>query len=170
MTAGRALPHDPDVDLEDDRGSDATALGRGVARRYGWTDRAALLAAIVVGGSLGGVARYLLDTAFPTEPPQFPWALFGINIAGSLLLAVFMVLVIESRFAGTRVRPFWATGFLGAFTTFSTYVLALVQLSQAGAWGTALGYGLASIGGGLVAVAAGFRGGRRLVARRSVAT
>jgi CrcB protein len=118
------------------------------------------LSAVLVGGFLGGVARYLLDSAFPAPVPQFPWTILAINLAGSLLLALLLVVALEVWSARPLVRPMWATGFLGAFTTFSTYVVAVVRLAQADAWATALGYAIASIVGGLAVAAFGFWLGR----------
>ena len=53
----------------------------------------------------------------------FPWATFDVNVSGSFALGVVMALVLE-RFPPTRyVRPFIATGFLGGYTTYSTFVV-----------------------------------------------
>jgi fluoride exporter len=85
----------------------------------------------------------------------FPWATFWTNISGSLLLGFFLVLVIE-RFPPTRyLRPFFATGFLGAYTTFSTFAVETDLLIRARQVGTASLYAVGSLAAGLGAAWAG---------------
>ena len=68
-------------------------------------------------------ARYQVAQLVRVGPDRFPWATFWTNVSGSLVLGFLLVLVIH-RFPPTRfVRPFFATGFLGAFTTFSTFAV-----------------------------------------------
>lgn len=129
--------------------------------------RARTYAAILVGGFFGGVLRVVLDEGFRTPVPQFPWTILAVNIVGSFALVLLMVLVTELWTTGALVRPLWGTGFLGAFTTFSAYVLAVIQLANAGAWSTAVGYGVGSIAGGLAAGALGFVLGHRVVTART---
>jgi CrcB protein len=127
--------------------------------------RPGVLLAVAVGGFLGGTARYLLDVKFPVAPPGFPWTIFAINVSGSFLLGLLMVLVLVVWSTGSLLRPFLATGVLGAFTTFSSYVLAVSALAAAGAWGVATSYAAASIGAGLLAAAVGLTLGRALTSR-----
>ncbi|KAA8885487.1 fluoride efflux transporter CrcB [Nocardia colli] len=81
----------------------------------------AILAVIAAGGALGALARYGLTLAWPAPPGGFPWAVFTINVAGSFLLGLLMVVITEIRPAHPLVRPFLGVGVLGGFTTFSTY-------------------------------------------------
>lgn len=99
------------------------ARGRG---RQASSRRAApsVVAAVAVGGALGASARYgvseLLGVA---SDGGFPWATFWTNVSGSLALGFLLALMLE-RFPPSRyLRPFTATGFLGAYTTFSTFAL-----------------------------------------------
>lgn len=80
-----------------------------------------MLAAISVGGALGALARYGINSALPTAPGAFPWATFLINVLGCGLIGVLMVLITEVWVAHRLLRPFLGVGVLGGFTTFSTY-------------------------------------------------
>lgn len=112
------LPIDPDLD-----DTDTTTQPPGVRlpRRRRGHARPDVLAVIAAGGVLGVAARYGVSHAIPTPAGAFPWATFWINISGSFLLGIFLVIVLE-RLGPTRyLRPFFGTGFCGAFTTFSTF-------------------------------------------------
>ncbi len=76
------------------------------------------LGAVSVGGALGALARYGVGVVLPS-----PWATFGINVVGCLLIGVLLVLVVERGPAHPLVRPFLGTGVLGGFTTFSAYAV-----------------------------------------------
>ena len=125
---------------------------------------AAVLGAIAAGGVLGALSRAGIQTAFPHPPTGFPWATFGINLAGCLLIGVLMA-VIGARPTGPLVRPFLGVGVLGGFTTFSTYVVDIQRAVAAGAAGTALAYLAATLVGALLAVWAGDAAATRLLVR-----
>jgi CrcB protein len=109
-----------------------------------------VLLVIFVGGCAGGAARYGLTKAAPDSPYGFPWTIFAINTAGALLLAV--IVVIAAELAPPRhLRPLVGTGFCGAFTTFSSIVLASDELFAHGHAGVAIAYLVASIAAGLAA-------------------
>jgi CrcB protein len=117
----------------------------------------ATVAAIAAGGALGAPARYELGLAWPTSADGFPWATFVTNVSGCLLLGLLLVLVLE-RWPPTRyLRPFAATGFIGAYTTWSTFVVEVSVLAKDGHAGVALLYAAASLLGGLAATVAGMR-------------
>jgi len=79
--------------------------------------------AIAAGGTLGAAARLGVAALLPVATGAFPWATLWVNCAGSLVLGFVLVLLVV-RFPPTRfVRPFIATGFLGAFTTYSTFAV-----------------------------------------------
>src|SRR3954463_10819179 len=87
-----------------------------------------VLAVIALGGIVGATARYGVAQALPTRPGQFPWATFWTNLSGSLVLGFLLVVLIE-RFRPTHyLRPFLATGILGAYTTMSTYAVETAVL------------------------------------------
>jgi fluoride exporter len=130
---------DPDVDLGDPR--QRAEL------------KPSVLAAIAVGGALGGLARHGLQIAFPVR--VFPWATFGINVSGCLLIGVLMVLIAR-RWPNVRLlRPFAGVGFLGGFTTFSTYILDVRNTVDTGRPGLALAYLAGTLLAAIVAVWAG---------------
>lgn len=91
-----------------------------------------------LGGFLGAVARYgvtLLVATFWTR--EFPLATFFVNMTGSFVLGLFSTLAAERLDIDPRVRLFVATGFVGAYTTFSTLEYETQRLVESGAvwWG-----------------------------------
>jgi CrcB protein len=79
----------------------------------------AVLGSIAVGGVVGSLARYGLGVIFPRDPGEWPWATWGINTAGCLLIGVLMVLLSDMGTGHRLLRPFLGVGVLGGFTTFS---------------------------------------------------
>jgi fluoride exporter len=77
-----------------------------------------VIAAVALGGGIGATARYGIAVAFPSA---LPWTTIAVNTAGCAAVGVLMALT-ESR-AHPLTRPLLGTGFLGGFTTFSTYTL-----------------------------------------------
>lgn len=151
------LPIDSDIDLHVER--QRTELFR---------THGAVLAAISAGGAAGALARYGLGVAFPPGQTGFPWATFGINAAGSLLIGVLMVLVVEVWEAHRLIRPFLGVGVLGGFTTFSTYVVDVQRLVNAGAAGTALAYLAATLVAAILAAYVGLTVTRIALTRTAV--
>lgn len=149
-------PVDPDVDLR------VPPQAAELRRAPGST-----LGAIAAGGALGALARAGLTAAFPRPPGGFPWAVFGVNAAGCLLIGVLMVLVAETPRAPRLARPFLGTGVLGGFTTFSAYVVDIRALLDEGLPAAAFGYAAGTLAAALLAVLTGVRVTRR-VARRLV--
>jgi fluoride exporter len=156
----RPLPIDPDIDLPED----ARPPGGGLTSRL----RPGILAAIAAGGALGGAARYLVERALPAARDGVPWATFGVNVSGSLVLAALLVFVLEIWPPTRYVRPFAAIGFLGAYTTFSTWMVETAELVAHGRPGVAVGYLTGSLVAGLAAVSLGLVLGRAVLARRRV--
>ena len=114
--------------------------------------RPSVLLAIAAGGAAGTPARYALGRIVHVAPSGFPWATFVINVSGSFVLGLLLTLVVE-RWPPTRfVRPFAAIGFLGAYTTFSTYVVESDLLVKDGRVGVAAVYVVASLAAGFLAV------------------
>ncbi|WP_433236274.1 FluC/FEX family fluoride channel [Streptosporangium sp. CA-135522] len=146
-------PVDPDVDLADAR-----------RRREPRRTRYGVLAVIAAGGAIGTGARYGAALLWPTAAGSFPWTTLGVNASGCLVIGIFMVILTEVWTAPAWVRPFFATGVLGGFTTFSTYCVDVERLVIGGRAGLALAYLVATPAAALAAVAAGAWAARRLPA------
>lgn len=115
------------------------------------------------GAVLGANARYFVEEwAAANWPGSFPWGTLLINATGSLIIGFYLTLVTE-RFAGrASTRLFVATGFLGAYTTFSTFSYETVALVRQGLTTAAIAYVVASLALGLAAVVAGALAARAL--------
>ena len=122
--------------------------------------------AVALGGCLGASARYGISVLVDITPGTFPWGTFWTNMTGSFALGVVLALVFE-RFPPSRyLRPFVATGFLGAYTTYSTFAVETDLLARNGHVGVAAAYVGASLVGGLTAVWMGLSLGRAVPIRR----
>jgi CrcB protein len=106
-----------------------------------------------------------VQAAAPHGPTDFPWATFGVNVLGCVLIGVLMVLVDRLR-PGPLVRPFLGVGVLGGFTTFSTWAVQVQEAVRAGAPGTAGLYLGGTLLGALAGVWAGETVTAALLARR----
>jgi CrcB protein len=124
--------------------------------RPAWRERLTTIVAISGGGFLGANARYLVGLwAAERFGAAFPWGTLLINVTGSFVLGFYLTLVTE-RFTGrATTRLFLATGFLGAYTTFSTLSYEAVQLLLGGATVPGLAYVVGSIALGLAAAIVG---------------
>ncbi len=98
-----------------------------------------MLVAVAAGGVIGAEARYGLGVWLPHGPAAFPWATLLINGTGCLLIGVLMAVVAAVR-VHPLLRPFLGVGVLGGYTTFSTFVVDVDQLLQAGRVLPALAY------------------------------
>ena len=89
-------------------------------------------------------------------PPGFRFSTLLINVVGSLLMGLLAGLFLRyAADVSANARLFLATGFLGGFTTFSTYALEIVMLQQRASAGIALAYALGSVVLGVAAVVVG---------------
>jgi len=149
------LPVDPDLGVGEP--------GRRSQRRRDRRRQVFIVAALGIGGVLGAVSRYALLLAMPTPNGHFPWGTFVINISGSAMLGLLLVLLLEQFSRGRLARPVIGTGVIGAYTTFSTYMVEAVQLIRTGHVDTAVIYVLSSVLLGLFAVWLGMIGARGLV-------
>lgn len=120
------------------------------------------LAAIFAGGVVGAVARVAVARALSPGVATWPWDTFAVNVAGALLLGYFATRLQERLPLSAYRRPFLGTGLCGALTTFSTLQIELLRMLDAGRVGLAAGYAAASIGAGLLAVAAATAAVRRV--------
>jgi CrcB protein len=116
---------------------------------------------IGLGGFLGANARYLVGGwVAKAYGSTFPYGTFLINVTGSFVIGFFLTFVTERFIAPPSTRSFFVVGFLGAYTTFSSYMFEAISLIQARAYLTALAYLLGGVIVGLIAVAAGVITGR----------
>jgi len=114
----------------------------------------ATLLQVALGGAIGASARYLTSVAaLRLVGPGFPWATLAVNIAGSFLMGVLVVVL--AREGGTRAAPFLMTGILGGFTTFSAFSLDALTLYERGQPGAAGLYVLGSVLLALAGIVAG---------------
>ena len=112
---------------------------------------------IAVGGALGTVARYELGLAVPVRPGTFPITTLLINVVGALLLGALLGTLGRTAPNDRIMRPLLGVGFLGGFTTFSTFAVETVQLVRRQHVAVAAAYVIASIAFGLAAARAGER-------------
>ena len=124
---------------------------------------------LIVGGAVGTLSRYYLaEWGQSVWGSHFPYGTLLVNMTGCLLMGC-VVGFAESRYSGLIEMPYQLrlllmTGFLGAFTTFSSYELEALLLLRAGAWERALLYLAGSVVLGLLVMWAGLRGTRFLLA------
>jgi CrcB protein len=111
-----------------------------------------VVAVVAVGGGIGAAARYAAALRWPTVDGGFPWTTLWVNVVGCAVIGVFLVVITEVMTVHRLMRPFFGTGVLGGFTTFSTYAVDLQKLLDAGRTGTASAYLAATLAGALAAV------------------
>lgn len=156
------LPIDPDVDAPEDARHHPTAPRTTVTSRWPRL-RGPVLAAVFLGGCVGGYTRYAITQAWTTPRFGFPWSTFAVNVAGAFVLAVVIVIANEVR-PVRYLRPLLGTGFCGALTTFSSVVVAAAQLVRHGHGDTAAGYLVLTTVAALAAASFGLVCGRAVAA------
>ncbi|MBB4120395.1 fluoride efflux transporter CrcB [Martelella radicis] len=116
---------------------------------------------VAAGGALGSVGRYLVGVfAIRLWGPHFPWGTFVVNIVGSLMIGILVEAVARALNQSADMRMFIVTGFLGGFTTFSSFSLDAMTMIERGDVLHAVAYITASVGLALIAVFAGLAIGR----------
>jgi CrcB protein len=96
------------------------------------------LIAIAAGGALGALARYgVANAVYAWLGRGFPWGTLAVNLLGSFLMGLLFVLLIERLSWAPEWRGAILIGFLGAFTTFSTFSIETLNLLEEGAMLTA---------------------------------
>jgi CrcB protein len=109
----------------------------------------------VAAGAIGAPLRYLVDGAVQDRTEgAFPWGTFVVNASGSLLLGFVTGLTLYHAFPDTP-RIVLGTGFLGAYTTFSTFGFETVRLLEEGAIAEAFRNALGTLITGAAAAAVG---------------
>ncbi len=109
--------------------------------------------AIAIGGSIGAMARFAVNIyTFPVYGTRFPLGTLTANTIGCFMMGVCYVIIIEKGLVAPEWRNVLMTGFLGAFTTFSTFALDAVTLWQSGHTSIAVIYVLLSFILSIVAV------------------
>lgn len=102
--------------------------------------------AIAFGGAFGAVGRFAVTTAFLSVfPGRSPLATLLVNVVGSILMGFLYVLIIERGVLPSELRNLLMIGFLGAFTTFSTFSLDTLVLWQNGHLALAIAYVVLSV-------------------------
>jgi CrcB protein len=121
------------------------------------------LLAIAIAGAIGALLRFWMSGwVYGLFGRDFPYGTLAVNVAGSLLMGVSFVLLVERLGSAPEWRALVMIGFLGAFTTFSTFSLETVQLLEGGAVGRAMINVLGSVVFCLVATWLGIVLGRQL--------
>lgn len=119
------------------------------------------IASVAAGGAAGAVARYLINISpLATVFEKFPLPTFVINISGSFLIGLLLILLTDKWDVGDNLRMAVIVGFLGAFTTFSTFEMEIYGLAKEREFSIVLLYLLLSVASGFIGVAAGVSIGR----------
>jgi CrcB protein len=110
---------------------------------------------VALGGAIGAAVRFLTGVGMMRlmGPADFPLAIITVNVIGSFLMGVFVVLAAHRGL--THFSPFVMTGLLGGFTTFSAFSLETVTMMERGDYGAAGLYVALSVGLSVAGLMAG---------------
>jgi fluoride exporter len=112
---------------------------------------------IAVGGAVGAIARYQVAAAIQARiPVGFPYGTFVVNMSGCLIMGFVTALLTDRLVVNPNWRYLIPIGFVGAYTTFSTFELETFQAVSEGAWPIAGANVIASVVLGYLALWAGF--------------
>jgi CrcB protein len=121
------------------------------------------LAWMAAAGALGALARYGVSlAALRWLPAGFPYGTLCVNLLGCFLLGALTELTLEEGLLAPEMRTVVGTGFLGAFTTFSTFGVETFRAMEAGEWGVALANVGINVVAGVALAAAGFWAARAI--------
>ncbi len=116
-----------------------------------------------LGGALGVNARYWLSVLIARWTGiRFPWATILINVTGSFAIG-FLAVYLTHRWTNPLGRLLLVTGFLGGYTTFSSFTYESLKLWEDGEWELSLANTFGSVAAGLVAVTLGVAVGRAVL-------
>jgi fluoride exporter len=125
------------------------------------TCRMGIAFAVAIGGGLGSLSRYEVDTWIERRSESlFPWATFLINVTGCFAVGFLIAAVVDRHSAPQWLRTGLVVGFCGGYTTFSTFAQESLDLIEARNVAIAAAYVVASIIIGIVGVAMGTTVGR----------
>ncbi|WP_036945118.1 fluoride efflux transporter CrcB [Pseudanabaena sp. PCC 6802] len=120
--------------------------------------------AIALGAIPGALSRYYLTILLAKWlGTDFPYGTFVVNITGALIMGLFTTIAVERHLIPSDLSLLVATGFLGSYTTFSTYALDVSRLLHQGSYGYGLFYWIGSAMLGLVGLEIGSAIARRLL-------
>lgn len=118
---------------------------------------------LALGGALGSIARYQVAATVQARlPVGFPYGTFVVNVSGCFVMGVVTVLLAERLVAHPNWRFLVPIGFVGAYTTFSTFELETFMATTEHAWAIALANVVFSVVVGFAALWAGFVTARAL--------
>jgi len=126
-----------------------------------------LLPAIAAGGALGSLARWGVGEALPHGVAEFAWSTFLVNVSGAFLIGILMAFTLGPWAHHVYLRPFLGVGFLGGYTTFSTYMLDTRNVLASSHPGTALLYLFGTVIAGIGAAAVSLAVTLDLLAKRA---
>lgn len=114
------------------------------------------LVCVFLGGGLGSMGRYMVGVvAVKMGLGTYPWGTFAVNIIGAFLMGVLIQWFTTKTSFLPEAKLFLTTGVLGGFTTFSTYILDIVQIQERGELIIALLYAFSSLLLGVLALLTG---------------
>jgi CrcB protein len=91
--------------------------------------------AVAVGAMLGANLRFVVaNWAAGRFGTDFPYGTFIVNVSGAFVIGVFLALLASRSGVNPLWRPFFVTGFLGGYTTFSSYAWESLLMAEDGAW------------------------------------
>ena len=112
---------------------------------------------IAIGGAIGAIARYEVAARIQAHVPVgFPYGTFIVNITGCLIMGFATALLTERLVANPNGRFLIPIGFVGAYTTFSTFELETFRAVTEGSWGIVWAYVAGSVVAGYIALWLGF--------------
>lgn len=107
---------------------------------------------IAIGGALGAIARYQVGLMIQERVPiGFPWGTFVVNISGCLIMGI-ATTVLTEQLVSPNLRFLIPVGFIGAYTTFSTFELETFRAAADGAWAICGLYVIGSVAAGYIAL------------------
>jgi fluoride exporter len=131
-------------------------------------DAWARILVLSLGGALGVNARYWLGVLMARwTDPRFPWATVTINITGSFAIG-FLAVILAHHWPHPFGRMFVVTGFLGGYTTFSSFAYESLKLWEDGSPRLSIANTVGSVAAGLAAVALGVALARSIVGQPTV--